>query len=134
MLYEILDHIKEGNMQSPTPVFAATVSHRVQHQGPQPCLDNEDDFYDCTLHLTQPPTVQNDVHVPLPTAPTTPSDVHQLEPVFTPTLIAEIKQNSCSRANFATNMVRNMFPVAERSQRQGATRQEAAGSGYDSKN
>lgn len=56
-----------------------------------------------------PPTPQPNPTPPHP--PTTPTDVHPVDPAaaFDPTYLARLKRESCSWANFATNLVRKAF-------------------------
>ena len=75
------------------------------------CEDTDLSFsfeYSLTSTHDQPITTP---HVPITPTDTTP---HIPPATFTPSSLTKWKRDSCSRANFATNLVRVLFTVAER--------------------
>jgi len=79
---------------SPSTLIAQHPQQQSSHQGTSPCV--------CPLQPVEAPAPESSASVPS-------HDLH-----FTPSFLASIRARSCSRQNFAVNLVRSLFTVNER--------------------
>ena len=124
LLYEILDRMPKPGEKQPLPVLLCP-RPRALTQCPHPLpaltqctepLTERFEDTDLSFSFEYSLTSTHDQPITTPYVPITPTDTtpHIPPATFTPSSLTKWKSDSCSRANFATNLVRVLFTVAER--------------------
>ena len=141
LLYDILDRMPKPGEKQPLPVSQCPRPTQPGEKQPLPvslcprpraltqCPHPLPALTQCTEPLTPrfedtdlsfsfeySLTSTHDQPITTPYVPITPTDTtpHIPPATFTPSSLTKWKRDSCSRANFATNLVRVLFTVAER--------------------